>query len=272
MNTPLPLTPYWEEQLRLGNVKSLACLDFSEVKKSSTLFILCSGPSVNELTTADWDVVRGCDSVGFNYWLKHPFVPTYYGFEGVNDTGEEAYWAMVNEAAPRYSNVPWLVKDGCNREVNLNRFPASNRKNLYLSKEFLIGDSTKGSCKRHFYSLVEQGFFEPRFHLEVIPKRRSSVVYHLCLGAMLGYRTIVLIGCDLGANVYFASLPNEASGNPDQLHPLEDQRFGIPTSQVIEAFCENVADVLGIKVLIGSKSSKLYPFLRHWKDAYIQKF
>src|SRR5690554_5249502 len=50
-------------------------------KNSNILFILGSGPSINEITEDQWTHISACDSIGFNWFLVHSHVPTYYHME-----------------------------------------------------------------------------------------------------------------------------------------------------------------------------------------------
>lgn len=47
-------------------------------KNSDTIFILGSGYSINSVTQRQWDIIRQHDSIGFNWFCKHSFVPTFF--------------------------------------------------------------------------------------------------------------------------------------------------------------------------------------------------
>ena len=48
-------------------------------KKSDTQFVLGSGPSINKINF--WDKIRENDSIGFNFFLIHNFIPKFYLIE-----------------------------------------------------------------------------------------------------------------------------------------------------------------------------------------------
>ena len=64
--------------------------DFKKRKTSDTLFVLGSGPSINDLTADDWATIGTHNSVGFNWWMVHDFVPSFYLFQFLQ-TGKRTY-------------------------------------------------------------------------------------------------------------------------------------------------------------------------------------
>ena len=70
-------------------------------KENSTLFILGSGESVEEVTTEQWDFVRRSTSVGINSWGVHDFVPDAYSFEEVKDGGYIDVSSMISKLLTR---------------------------------------------------------------------------------------------------------------------------------------------------------------------------
>src|SRR5690625_2390488 len=46
-----------------------------------TVFILGSGESINFLEAHKWKDISDNDSIGFNFWPIHEFIPTYFTFE-----------------------------------------------------------------------------------------------------------------------------------------------------------------------------------------------
>lgn len=53
--------------------------EITRLRTSEKLFILGSGLSINEIV--DWAHIAAHDSVGFNFWLIHDFVPDFYFIE-----------------------------------------------------------------------------------------------------------------------------------------------------------------------------------------------
>ena len=63
---------------RQMGIRPFSDLDLRALKRSDTLFVLASGTSINQIPPARWKVIDQHDSVGFNYWPIHSFVPTMY--------------------------------------------------------------------------------------------------------------------------------------------------------------------------------------------------
>jgi len=76
-------------------------------KKSDTLFILGSGPSINLITESEWAHIREHDSVGFNWWMAHDFVPSFYLLQFVK---AEALLNLARDRSSAYKNVPLLLR------------------------------------------------------------------------------------------------------------------------------------------------------------------
>jgi hypothetical protein len=55
---------------------------------ADTLYILGSGASIEDLTSAHFDHIAKHSSVGINNWGVHPFVPDIYSFESVPWVGD----------------------------------------------------------------------------------------------------------------------------------------------------------------------------------------
>src|SRR5262249_36622754 len=74
------LTRFERTRLSLG-ITRLSWVDLSQHRRSETLFILGSGPSINQISEERWRFIASHDSVGVNMWLYHRFVPTFYVVE-----------------------------------------------------------------------------------------------------------------------------------------------------------------------------------------------
>src|SRR5205085_6794487 len=93
--------PRYELARRRGRFPLLGNLDLSQLKTSDTLFILGSGPSINAISPDRWEAIARSDSIGFNFWLYHPFVPKIYFFESTSP------WQGSGEQASRLHREVW---------------------------------------------------------------------------------------------------------------------------------------------------------------------
>src|SRR5438105_10010101 len=104
-----------ETARRRSGVRRLNEVDLHAYKRSNTLFVLGSGASVNEISPERWKVIARHDSVGFNFWLVHPFVPTYYFLEVIRraDSPEafDPFVTIANERAADYRDVPKIAME-----------------------------------------------------------------------------------------------------------------------------------------------------------------
>ena len=66
-----------EAARRRAGVPRLTEVDLHTYKRSDTLIVLGSGASINDISPERWKAIARHDSVGFNFWPIHPFVPTY---------------------------------------------------------------------------------------------------------------------------------------------------------------------------------------------------
>ena len=61
-------------------------------KKSSTLFILGTGNSVNDITKEDFEKIKNYDSFSINFFILHEFLTDIYMFEYIRDTERMLLW------------------------------------------------------------------------------------------------------------------------------------------------------------------------------------
>ena len=127
-----------------SGIPMLDQLDLSAVKTSDTIFILGSGPSINGISPERWTQIAKHDSVGFNFWPFHPFVPRMYFFESIpydlTDPGRESevyriVRRMLTDRAEAYKNTLKVITDVRlteNRQL-IYEVPEAFRRNLYAA-------------------------------------------------------------------------------------------------------------------------------------------
>jgi len=184
---------------------------------ASKLFILGSGPSVNELSPKNFEEIDSEWSVGISHWLIHPFVPDAYSVEQAEDH--------------RYSHVAKLLSDHLKNLTPLTLKPLSvlclrpreilDAETLIVipkslqSQTFLYGrinpvtsnESNLGDETRFFFSPLGRRIFPSDSLLD----NGSSVLRMVTLGILSGCKEIVLAGVDLNSQRYFW----EADGGAD---------------------------------------------------------
>src|SRR5271155_5733125 len=94
---------------RLG-IRRFLDLDLSIVKRSDTLFILASGSSINKISPARWDMIAQHDSIGFNFWPIHPFVPNMYFVETISTNYPQMFEVFCRLARHRAKDYASVIK------------------------------------------------------------------------------------------------------------------------------------------------------------------
>lgn len=261
-----------------NDCRKLRQLDISNHKSSDTLFILGSGASVNEYSEEQWDTIAEHDSLGFNFWLVHDFVPTYYIGEfpgGSNETRKETFYKLVEQRANDYTSVPFIIKDihGTSFELSTDRFPSKIRDNVYIPITLQVpaARNTPALFRRSLELLNRLGIFEGSDRVRYIFHKRSSIIDVTLFGLMCGYDNIVLCGVDFNENPYFY-LENkdyyEKIGRPvptlenktGEEHRSIDPDVGeLSAPELLTLIRKHLARPNGVSISVGAKSSRLYP-------------
>jgi len=275
---------YWEtyvKWLRFQAIQAGYTLanrnNLSKYKTSDTLFILGSGPSINEINEEEWGIIAKYDSIGFNYFMAHPFVPTYYHMELPHkDIGmfRECY-AQRQEA---YKNIPFMVnyhfiaKDYKKGDLDFIH-------NKLITVARMYPHAKTNELSRIFRFLYRH--IEPVDDCFLI-NYRGSLSLMISLAIALGYKKIILTGIDLKTSDYFfcnkryacvatqtltqtrCAPASEVSNSP---HATADPSF-IPSTVTIDRlmhiYDEAVLKERGIKIFVYSEHSMLHPAFPAW--------
>jgi hypothetical protein len=127
--------------------KNLACaanlpllheLCLAPLKTSDTVFILGSGWSINEIPDERWSAIARHESIGFNFWPVHPFVPCIFVFENLcTGLQQDLYRAFFATTARRADDYRGVVKIATEPHAQSERqllpeLPPAFRNNLYV--------------------------------------------------------------------------------------------------------------------------------------------
>jgi hypothetical protein len=247
-------------------------------KSSDTLYVLGSGASINDLMAEQWQVISRANSIGFNLFFAHDFVPTFYHMEFIPESFEIATMALQARRSD-YVKTPLLV--------NYNHVDP----NIELSR-YLLGACTKFTLPSQMQCPVPHMLAVLQHYHRGVRLTKSNFIIHyrgsvtllISLGVLLGYKKIVLLGVDLNNTDYF--FHNEAlfqsqlatkvrhwhllrlaemraTGEISAIHRTNDPNL-FPGFLTIDAFLQQykkVLEPLGTRLQIGSKNSALYPML-----------
>lgn len=205
--------PVYERVRHQAGIPPLSEIDLCQYKSHDTLFVLASGPSINNLSTDRWSAIAKADSVGFNFWLYHPFVPTFYFYEGAGQVTlagaeqtqseyEEPVRLFLDLAAKRakeYQNVCKVVMDLVQPSPLRDVFdlPHSFRERLYCAVTLPLLARVDSEFALGLKYLAKKGYFEPQDRISLLFKHTATLSTLVAFGLKLGYKKIVLCGVDL---------------------------------------------------------------------------
>ena len=248
----------------------LSTEDIMARKRSSTLVILGSGASINDISDSQWQFIARHDSIGFNFWFVHSFVPTFYHVEYLRDQYELVnYSAIMKGVEKRYREVPFLMSSntantGWHPKYRPEVFPQNVK--LYVYPHFIIKSIPRDRA------IEPSDFGDLTANLGEAPYIvRGSLTTLVHIGFQMKHERIILAGVDLNNQRYFYDDFNcmkwrtNQSSRKNSNHPTtagrEDKYHAVDT--FLPAFNEIVLKPNGTELFIASKSSLLYPRLRY---------
>lgn len=261
----------WAEALEVAGVGRSWSDDVLRHKKSETVVLLGSGPSIAKLAPKDWDAIAGADSIGFNNWYVHPFVPSMYMVQGTGYLADN-----LSKRAAEYSNIPIIARGSefARGECDLadGRFRWMNAERTFLLREFPI----HSRCSRRTDLLLD--FFEAQGYLtfgsiaRFVPKFRSTIGLLLCVAFQMGYKEIVLAGIDMQSSDHFWDLPGFSHLADLYVLPKENnlwtftakRQYGTPVPEFIYRFSAWSQYRNGVRVSVASPFTVLHPSLPVW--------
>lgn len=257
---------------REGRIQLLEKIDLAAYKKSDTLFLLGSGPSINGISKARWDVIARHDTIGFNFWLCHPFVPTLYFYERIEAQQwgnlHRGFLAAATRRSDDYRGVPKVVTElVAGRPPLAADLPPSWRENLYTVDPISLAARNEDEFSYALALLRRRGVFEPTGRIRHLFKYASTLSALIALGVVLRYRRIVLCGIDLWSQDYFYQdrerYPESADVIPEPKSiphlTVRDFPWLVKMDAVIRQMRRHVLEPAGIEIYVEHEGSKLWP-------------
>jgi hypothetical protein len=204
-------------------------IDLSPFKKSNTLFILGCGHSINRIQSEQWREICSADSFGFNLWLYHDHVPTYYMAEFLLPK-DHLFARLVDQLQQlrlnSYKNTAIILKDHkklVNYPEVLDHTPFLRLPHVVVpySREIKGKDSSSFAFALRLMDWA--GVFSSKDPVWFWPTKRGSVVSAVLFALRAGYRKIVLCGIDLNSPYYFFRSRAYRESNLPQLPPPEQE-------------------------------------------------
>ena len=256
------LSNFYKNRNAAYNVFSLS--DLRSRKKSDTLFILGCNRNINDIPDSIWSEMGNFDSLGFNYWIYHKFVPTYYSLEyGQNKHIHEFHKQLIRNRAADYKNTIFLVSTRARRRGMTPRlipdyFPPNPNVAYFLYPMIANNSESKPFTPEDFQKTM---LF------------RGSLNVYLYFARLMGFKKIILVGCEMDSSVAFYEDYPEAQWmfNIDGFIKPKEERAKIlyggaysvhgkhSVVNIILAINEFVFKPEGIKLYVFNKKSLLYP-------------
>ena len=255
-----------------ANIPIARAQEFSRRKRSDVLFILGSGSSINNITADRWEAISKHDSLGLNFWVLHPFVPTFYFFESFEVEAQPDFANLLLSAFGRrasdYAGTLKVVMefDRRHRQV-LDALPQQFRSNLFAASSAPAPARTEEELRYAIRCLEAKRLFAEQEEYGRLFKYASSLSTAIALAAKLRYRKIVLCGVDLRDQRYFFQdtelYPETANITlvpREQAHHLHvRQKWMLPVAEVIRVLRSEILNPRNIDLYVETRSSALFP-------------
>lgn len=248
--------------------------DISDKKGSDTLFVLGSGGSIDEYNEKQWDEIRKCDSLGFNFWLLHDLVPTYYMFELPRDKdNQNAFLHNLGCISEKYTNTLMFLKEGTKGMKGFNLVPDGLRDRVKVLFNPTLPIQSKTQISKAMLKMKKE-IHKSKKRL-VIFNKRASLFTAVGFAYACGYKKIVLCGIDLNSTKYFyennqkrilsRGMKIPVSGQNGVIHKTDSIEFGeVTISELLKGLHREVLKPNSIELYTGSKNSALYEWLPYY--------
>lgn len=190
-------------------------------KQSEVLFILGSGPSINLIKDSEWEHIRKHDSIGFNWWMAHDFIPSFYLLQFANS---EALFKLIQARSSAYRHVPLILRGDSFADGSLfldenPKFDFLKEHELFYLREYAISSRCAIDVNKLFQHLELLGMLTHGAIGSFVPKWRSTLGLLMSWGYQMGYKKLVLCGMDMHSNDHFWHNP---------MHKDMCQRYNLP--------------------------------------------
>ncbi len=255
-------------QRKMG-FRPLAAADMAAVKTSDTFFILGGGSSINRISAERWQAIAAHDTVGFNFWLFHPFVPRMYFFEAMTSADHprmfEEFARISRARSADYRDTLKVITEPQHADRAGFAYPPEWTPELHSICTVPVAARNDAEFAYGVRYLRSKGIFRPESpHLF---KQLSTLSSLLALAVKMGYRTVVLCGVDLRDSRYFYQDPDLYPETKDLefLPPaatqvtLAEMPWRVTIDRVVLELKKQVLDPAGIRLFVENRSSALWP-------------
>ena len=268
---------YSQETLfkNMFGLRSLHLSDLQCRKKSDTIFILGSGPSINSISDSRWNFISKHVTVGLNFWLIHNFVPDIYFCEVISDkialanVCSNCLFYFMKKRSEEYKSVLKIIMDLSNANTFkwLKSLPDNWRDNLHFLYGIPVLARNKYELEYSISYLVKKKLFEKTDNFGHVFKYMGTVIAIMTMAVKMDFKRIVLCGIDLSSSKHFfddkelyKNAPPEQIYAGRHLHgTMRSTPMLMPIDSVISVFKTQVLEPRGIELYLESCTSLLYP-------------
>jgi hypothetical protein len=255
---------------KLG-IRHFSEIDVSALKRSDTLLILASGSSINQISPARWKIIARHDSIGFNFWPIHPFVPNMYFVETIPTNDPRMFELSCRVARQRAKDYASVIKVVTELRYTLPNMRFAGAEEFtgpwYTVRSFPVAASNTAEFAYGLNYLRSKGLFDPAERINAVFKQASTLSSLIALAIRMQYRTIVLCGVDLNHSEYFyqdqALYPETASLEFSPRNVPHATNSPLPWRITIESVVlemkRQLLDPAGIQLYVENRCSALWP-------------
>jgi hypothetical protein len=252
-----------------------------ETRTSDTLAVLGSGPSVNALGAEVFDWIDRQDSIGFNWWLAHPFAPDMYLLQGAPlVAGVSPIRRLLEHSEPRWRGRTRFVLRGNQLATN----PAAMRAivdglvdpaRCRMMTEFQLHGRLEAPIPECFEFAERLGLM-PRGRIPpFVVKWQATLGVVLSLAYNMGYERVVLFGIDMTSDAHFFDSPAYAEARraiglpepkPGAITGMTDaRRQATPVADAVVALARLCEERGGMRTVLAAPGSALEGRLPAWE-------
>ncbi len=269
-----------EAARKRAGIPALDQVDLLNIKSSDTLFVLGSGPSINRISSQRWRTIAAHDTLGFNFWLYHSFVPKFYFFESIEKrVSPKAFDSYLTLASSRAADYEGTVKIAMEfhrpTTQTFENLPPAFKKDVFAVHKVEAPARNEAEFARALQYLRRRGAFQVTGRFSSVLKYASSLTSILVFALKLGYKRIVLCGIDLKTPDYFFQDRRIYSESWEP--PIEDRKdrhetdlpliWRLPATRAVAVIKQQLLDPAGVELLVENQDSALWPMVRAFPAA-----
>lgn len=255
--------------------------DILKWKRSDTVVIMGSGPSISEITTCQWSLIgRNFDSIGLNNSIIHNFVPTFYLYQ--EHANKSLTPQILMERFEELKETVILVRGSglasglLHKDLKLKMLQRPST--VYFIKEFAISRRNHFDLNVLYDYMAALGLFTWGSIGVALPKFGATAGLAMSFAFQMGYKNILLVGFDMKDDRHFWDLPNFSGVNgkrflttPFPNNLMSNRLMGFTLDESIIFLASRFLCSAGVRTELLSSDTILYPKLPLYSGAFSEQ-